>query len=292
MNIKKFRVISFPLVVYLIWYLIILIYQLLLQPIYGISQYSQTIYQRLFFSWINYWDSAHYISISQNGYVIPQQAFFPLWPLLIKLTTFVLKDPYFATFILSFILGLSTFILLFLLAQKLIGRYAKVALILFACFPSTMFLHAGYTEGLFLSLILFGCLLLEGKKYVLAATLIGLATATRFAGVAAALVFLFIGRSKREKLFYILIALSGLIGYIIYSYFNFGDGLLFIHGQQAWCQSQGRCSFYFPLVSIFAYLKSLFIGNVKPGLSVTFFDWFFASIFLLLLIAVFKKLLK
>lgn len=153
--------VKFPITVYFIWYLIILLFQIFIQTLYKATSDSLTLYQRLYLSWATYWDSGHYVTIAEQGYNYPQQAFFPLWPLLIKIFSYIVGF-YNASFILSIFFGLMTFILFYLLAVKLMGSLtAKYALILFAVFPSTFFLHAGYTEGLFLSLTLLSFLFLD-----------------------------------------------------------------------------------------------------------------------------------
>ena len=50
--------------------------------------FSDTIHQKLYFLsiWKNY-DGGHYTSIAEHGYSIIQYAFFPLYPLLIKIVS-------------------------------------------------------------------------------------------------------------------------------------------------------------------------------------------------------------
>lgn len=291
MNHKQAGLIKFPASVYLCWYLIILLYQIFIQPLYKITAESVTLYQRLYFSWVNYWDSGHYFSIATNGYHYPQQAFFPLWPLLIKTVSIIGISPYSASFVLSFIFGLLTFICFYLLASKLIEKKsAKLALILFASFPSAMFLHAAYTEGLFLTLTLLSFFFWERKQYLYSSLTAGLATATRLAGMAIIPVFILVNRKIPNKFYYIIISLLGLAFYFIFLWLVFGNGFLFIDAQKNWCVSQGRCDFVFPLSALINYVNLLLIGWVKPSLSSTFIDWLFSVIFIILLIPVYKKL--
>lgn len=291
MSYKIYEGIKFPVIVYLSWYLIILLYQIFIQPLYKITPESNTFYQRLYWSWVNYWDSGHYVSIATDGYHYPQQAFFPLWPLLIKTVSIIGISPYLASFILSFILGLSTFILFYVLAFKLIGKTsAKYAVLLFASFPSTMFLHAGYTEGLFLTLTLLSFFFWERKQYLYSALMAGLSIGTRLVGLALSPIFLGIKKTIPEKILFTGISISGVILFIIFLHLFYGNGMLFISAQRDWCESQGRCSFQFPLTPLISYANLLLMGWVKPNLLTTFLDWFFSVTFLLLLIPVFKKL--
>lgn len=280
----------YPLTIYLIWRLIILLYQIFLQPFYNVTLDSSTIYQRIFLSWTTYWDAGHYISIATQGYHYPQQAFFPLWPLLIKIFSFVTNSFNNASFVLSSIFGLSTFMLFYFLAVRLIGKtYAKSALILFASFPSTMFLLAGYTEGLFLTLTLLSFLMLEKKLYLLSAVFAGLTTLTRLAGIGITFAYLFLNQSLSKKVIYVSLSLSGLLFYMLFLQFTYSNGFLFADAQREWCKSQGRCQFIFPLSPLVEYSKLILIGWVRLNLSVTFLDWFSSVFFLAMLVPVFKK---
>ncbi|MBI2086301.1 hypothetical protein HYT74_03085 [Candidatus Daviesbacteria bacterium] len=281
---------QFPLFVYFLWYLIILFFQIFLQPIYLKTAESLTLYQRLYLSWVSYWDSAHYVSIAANGYKYPQQAFFPMWPLVIKITSFILP-PLLATFILSFIFGLLTFVFFYFLAKKLTGEYyAKMALIFFACFPSTFILHAGYTEGLFLTLTLLSFLLMEQRKYLLSAILAGFSSMTRLAGVGIAISYLLLKQSIFKRFTLLTIGISGILFYMLYLQTIFGNGFIFIDAQKEWCKVQGRCNFVFPLIPLINYANLLLAGWLKPSLSTAFLDWLFSVIFLILLLPVTRKL--
>lgn len=283
--------IKFPLLIYTGWYLIILLFQFFLQPFYISSTESLTLYQRLYWSWASYWDSAHYASIATYGYIFPQQAFFPLWPLIIKLTSFVVGSAFIASFVLSFIFGLTTFVLFYLLAEKLIGKsHARLALFLFAAFPSTIFLHSGYTEGLFLTLVLLFFILLEKKLYFLSALVGGLTTLTRLTGLGISASYIFLNQTINKRLLYISLSLMGLLFYVIYLQTKFGNGLLFLDAQKAWCESAGHCQLTFPLSPVIDYGNLVLTGWVKISLSPIFIDWVSSVIFLSLLFAVWKKL--
>lgn len=285
----KIAWIRFPLVVYFVWYLLILLFQIFVQPLYKINTESITLYQRLFWSWVTYWDSGHYVTVAEQGYNFPQQAFFPLWPLLIKIFSFF-TGFYIASYFLSFLFGLTSFVLFYILAERLVGKkQAKYSLILFASFPSAFFLRAGYTEGLFLTLVLLSFLFLEQKKYFLSAVLGGFSTMTRLTGVALTLVYLFIKRPIKKRILLILLSLMGLVLYIVYLQVVFKNGFLFLDAQKAWC-GQGKCQLVFPLVPILEYGRLLTIGWVKPTLSSFFLDWLFSILFLIMLIPVYKKL--
>lgn len=286
--------ILYSVLVFVTWRLIILAFQIFIQPQYLITRDSELLYDRLFTSWILYWDAGHYLSIASSGYNFPQQAFFPLWPLLIKVTTMMGFSFQWASYLLTLALGLANFVLFYLLADKLIGsEKAKWSLIIFSVYPATMFLHAGYSENLFLFLTLLSFYFLERKKYWLSAFTGGLSTAARMTGVATALSFIFMGLRLRTKVVVMsLIGVFGLMLYMTYLYFYYGDPWFFVKGQQEWCQAAGRCQFVFPLNPLLEYGYLILIGWAKPSLSHLFLDWVSSVIFLAFLPMVWKSLPK
>lgn len=282
--------IKFPVVVYISWYLLIIFYQIFLQPFYKLTPQSQTLYQRLYLSWVTYWDAGHYVTIAKDGYHFPQQAFFPLWPLLIKIFSYIFGY-YNASFILTLVIGLTAFVLFYLLARKLLAeKEAKFALLLFASFPSTFFLHAGYSEGLFLALTLLSFLLMEQKRLLSSSIVAAFSAMTRITGICLSLAFLFSKQSFSKKLTLFLTSLTGFLIFALFLQIKYGNPLLFVDAHKAWCQSQGRCGFNFPLIPLLNYTQLVLTGWVRPNFSSTFIDWFFSMVFLFMLIPVFKRL--
>lgn len=284
---------SYPALVFLTWRFIILGFQVFIQPFYKITPDSLALWDRLFTSWTTYWDAAHYLSIATSGYHFPQQAFFPLWPLLIKFATMLGLSPQWASYLLTLILGFFNFVLLYSLAVRLIGKIkAKWALIIFACYPATVFLHAGYSENLFLFLTLLSFLLLENKRYWLSAMMAGLSTSSRMVGIATVLSFWFIKIVFTKRLLMSVAGVLGLMAYMVYLYVNYGDFWFFIKGQQVWCEAAGRCQFTFPLTPLLQSGWLLLSGVMRVSLSFRFIDWFSSVVFLSLLLLVWKKLPK
>lgn len=287
-NIKRF---SYPITVYITWRLAILIYQIFIQPYYIINKDSTSIYQRIFESWTTYWDAGHYLSIAQNGYSYPQQAFFPLWPLLIRIASInsIIPEQIIIS-ILVWIFGLSSFILFYILAIRLVGKEAaKYALFIFATFPSSMFLIAGYTEAFFLTLVLSSFLLLEQKRYFLSALVAGFSSATRLVGIGLLCNFFFIKHSYSNKVFYILVGLIGLFMYMFFLELNYSDPFLFSKAQEYWCEISGKCQLTFPLLPLIDFTV-LILTNRSQINSASYLDWLSAVVFLLLSIFVFTKL--
>lgn len=284
---------KFPIIVFLAWYLIILFLQVFGEPHYFYSSDFSTLKQRIFTAWIYNWDGGHYLSVAQNGYVFPKQNFFPLWPLLIKIFTFGIFSVELVAFILTFVLSLTTFILFYLLASLLTTeKNAKLSLIIFASFPSAMFLRASYTENLFLTLTLLSFWLLEKKRFILSGLVGGLAGATRSVGIAMSVVYFALRAPLKKKIIYCLLGSSGILGFMVYQQLWFNDPLLFTKAHQDWCINIGQCQLTFPLNPLMSYFSLLLQGWIKPNLSPGFLDWVSSVIFLCLLWPVYKYLKK
>lgn len=117
--------------------------------------------QALIQSW-NRWDTVHYLDIAAHGYAtVEQSAFFPLYPLLIGVVTFVLgsANRLLAALLVSNLAALAAFIAVGLLAAGEDLDDAKEsgirAIRVLAAFPLAFFLTAAYTDGLFLALAAF-----------------------------------------------------------------------------------------------------------------------------------------
>lgn len=157
----------------------------------------------LFFFWVNKqplnaatlvdrlgaWDGAHYIHIATHGYTNVGDpanfiAFFPLYPLLIRLNPLSLISPYFSAWSISVIgsiLGHGFFYAF--LRSRMEKKAALRVLLLFCLSPISFYFTHVYTEGLYLALITGFLLLLTHKKYWLAALIGFLATTTRLVGI-------------------------------------------------------------------------------------------------------------
>jgi hypothetical protein len=188
------------------------------------------------------WDGGFFVGITQRGYsYAPGEAsaihFFPLYPVLgwglMKLTGW---SSSLALVVLSHCCFAAS---LLLLGRYVSQRYgpehqdACQATLLAASFvPAGIFFHMGYTESLFLLLVIAELSLIEHQAHpVLVAVVVGLATATRAVGVGLVLpLILYLARSAvRPRAFVgwcalcLPLACSGLIAYAAYCQWAFGD---------------------------------------------------------------------
>lgn len=130
-------------------------------------------------------DGIWYTLIARYGYrIIQQAAFFPLYPLLMRLAApLVGGHVTVAGLILSNGCSLAAFILLGSLIERELGaRVARRTLLYYALFPSGLFFAALYTESLFLLLSVGAFLCMRQRRWLLCGALIALATLTRAQG--------------------------------------------------------------------------------------------------------------
>lgn len=288
---KDLRLDPFPFKIYLIWRLLIFVFQIFFQS--RIFTFDQTtIFQRLYLNWITLWDSGHYLKIALRGYQYPEQAFFPFWPWLLKTLSLRRISIYKIDFFLSIFLSLLALILFYGLAVKLLGKgWAKRALVFFVSFPTSFFLLAGYTESLFLCLTLASFILLERRHYLLSGLLTAPTTMTRFIGVATAVSYFGLKISWPKKITLFLITLSGLFLFMFYLKFTFNDPLLFLRAQkESSARYQSLSLSSFPLWSLIEYPLRIYPGAQNLAFDFYFLDWAASLVFIGLLFPVYKKL--
>jgi len=137
----------------------------------------------------NRWDALHYQKLAVNGYsavgdMRPSMVFYPLFPWTIRLVAVVLNDYIVSALLISTLASIAAGILLYRLVQLDFSQTtATLAVWFLFIFPTSYFLHIGYTESLFLMLAL-GCVLAARSGYWIPAGLLGaLACLTRATGL-------------------------------------------------------------------------------------------------------------
>ena len=132
------------------------------------------------------WDSVWYLQIATHGYSssLASENFFPLYPLLVHVVTWVVRVPLLAGALISIVCMLGALSLLHDLAVLDVGPAgARTAVVLVAVYPMSLFMSAAYTESLFL-LVTIGCLYAaRTERWWLAGVSGALASATRSNGV-------------------------------------------------------------------------------------------------------------
>lgn len=239
-------------------------------------------------SWSSYWDAEYFLRTATSGYEFPSQTFFPLMSIL---TNIFGRNQIFnhmeTSLIIAAILGLGTFIVFYNLAILKIGKtHAKKALVIFCCFPTTIFLNANYSEPPFLFFTLLSFLLLEKKYYILSALFAGIGTSARLAATGITISYLFVKTNIKKKTLMIFLSATGVVAYMIYLTINYNDPFFFIKAQRNWCKTFTPCITMFPL-----YTPIYFLINFSKLLSypTLIIDWLSTVIFLILTIKVHKR---
>ncbi|MGD9129816.1 MAG: glycosyltransferase family 39 protein [Candidatus Woesebacteria bacterium] len=251
---------------------------------------SSTSFPECFYSWGNF-DGVHYLLIAKEGYhgwgLV--QAFFPLFPLLIKIFTFLFCSRVFTALLIS---NLSFFLFLLafytLVKKNFDKKLAWLSIFIVLAFPTSFFFAAIYNESLFLLLVILSFLAAEKKNWILAGSISALASATRIVGVflvPALLLELWMtetkGKSKNlknriyfflknhwQKILAVCLGSFGLLFYMIYLKVRFHDALYFLHVQSEFGASRSETIILYPQVLI-RYLKILI--TARP------FDWKYFS---------------
>ncbi len=134
------------------------------------------------------WDAKWYLQIAQSGYFSEQStAYFPLYPLLVRVVGVIIGGHWLAAALLVSNLGtLGGFIGLALLAAHEFGsaRSAALAVNALAAYPLAFFLAAPYTEGPFIALVAFALFFARTGRSQWAAGCVFLAMLTRPTGLA------------------------------------------------------------------------------------------------------------
>jgi hypothetical protein len=192
----------------------------------------------LFTAWIR-WDGPHYIDLAKNWYQASGEealwiVFYPLYPLLIKITEFFTNDFYFSAILVSTLFSFTASILLYELALLDFDKKVALRAVWFLnIFPTAFFLQASYTESLFLTFSLLSIYLYRrGSTF---AGISGLfASFTRINGLT--LIPYFFAESLSEKInIKVLVSLSLIsilttVGFSLYLIINqtiFGDFFYF-----------------------------------------------------------------
>lgn len=144
---------------------------------------------RAWFEIWNRWDSINYQKLAEFGYLAtdemrPRLVFYPLYPWAVRAFAFVTQDYLISAFIVSTIASLATAILLYrLVALEYSRELAQRAVWFLFIFPTSYFLHIGYTESLFLMLALGAVFSARKQQWVLAGVLGALTCLTRVNGL-------------------------------------------------------------------------------------------------------------
>jgi len=244
----------------------------------GISFSSQT----NLFNQLIQWDAPAYLAIASQGYVNPAHfAFFPLYPVLIRLLSVLFSPVMAALFISWFSLLLALMLLYRLIRLDFSHLVAQRSLIYLLIFPTSFFFISAYTESLFLLVVVASFYFARTSRTALAALITFLAPLTRITGISLIPAFLLLP-SRRQSLILTPATLFGFFSLLIYFYLNSGNPWQFITAQEHF----QRTGFTYPFKVLLSYIKHFnsdhffqFRANTIISL-----EWFVSIGFLLLIL--------
>ena len=189
----------------------------------------------------NRWDGGQYQMIAQKGYAaVGDQrlalAFFPLYPWLTRMTAVIVHDMMLSAFLVSTIASVALGVAMARLFAIDYSRHlARRAVWFMFIFPTSYFLHIGYSESLFLALVATSFLAARRERWMAAGILGALAVLTHDNGIllvpalgADAAWELWKTRRFNRRWLWIAVVPLGLAVYMLVNYEVTGDPLAFL----------------------------------------------------------------
>jgi len=251
--------------------------------------------------WANF-DGIHYLWIAQNGYGLYQQAFFPLYPWLIRWLAGFIHNYLFSGLAIS---HLSFFASLYLLYRLLLfdfsEKFARRVIILLLLFPTSFFFASFYSESLFFVLMIAAFYFARKGKWLVAGIFGALASATRLVGIfllpallvewgeqykfqISNLKFQINFKSQIPKLLSLFFIPAGLVWYMKYLAVHWGDPLLFAHVQEHFGAQRTSEKIILLYQVFWRYFKMILTTKADPLYFVVWLELLTALGFLALLI--------
>lgn len=185
-------------------------------------------------SWGNF-DGEHYLAIAYVGYKGLEQAFFPVYPILMRAMATPFGVEIFNLTIAGIIISNLAFFLSLFFLYKLVKidfneDISWLTIILLMVFPTSFYFGAVYTESLYLLLIVLSFYFARKKNWPFAALIGAIASATRVFGVLllpALLIEAWQQKESPKKFFWIFLIPTGLVCYMLYQWVTVGDPFAF-----------------------------------------------------------------
>jgi len=239
---------------------------------------------RSFQSFFTTWDSQNYILISEHGYRPGSilDAFYPLWPLCIRIFSYLtLGNSLAAGLILSNLLSVAALVVLHGYIAKRDGRTtADYSILLILAFPGGFYLLLPYSESLFLLLTAFLIVYIARGDYVRAGLVTFLAVLARPVGILliVPLGLHILAARRYRSLGCLLIPLSGYTLYFAVMYMTTGDALAGFHAQDLFPVHPSVRNIF----DVTGFIDKM--SETFPSIGQIFFLWFIIA-----MAAVYKK---
>src|SRR3989344_775691 len=241
------------------------------------------------FAWANF-DGEHYLSISQIGYRGLEQAFFPIYPMLMN----ILSKPFGGSIENPILMGLFISNIAFVLAMYFLYKLIKLdfpkeiailTILLMLVFPTSFYFGAVYSESLFLLLSVLSFYFARKDRWLLASLLGVAASATRIFGIlllGALLLDAWQRKISLRKYFWIIFIPVGLVSYMFYQWITVSDPLAFYHLQKIVGPQHESGITLLPQVYL-RYIKMIFSVDIaNPIFQTVVLEFFIGVLFFLL----------
>ena len=301
---------TFTAVAFFVWLIVLLVIIFLSTKVLplqenflggGLTNYLKNPY---FWAFGNY-DGEHYVSIARLGYGFGEHAFFPLYPILIKLMGNIFGSNLVSFNLSGIIISLAAFFigligfykLLLLDFSKKVSKFSVLALLVF---PTSFYFGAIYTESLFFALAVWALFMARQKKWLVASILAMLLTATRFVGIIIIPVILVewlmtVWKNKdwlKKLPWSMMITPLGLFSYMYFLLRKVGDQIAFFNTMSSFGEQRSSHLILLPQVFyryVFKILPNL-TTTFWPIIFTTYFEFMIGLIFLIVILFAFKKL--
>lgn len=255
-----------------------------------------------FYSIWRTWDTQHYIRIATYGYNNMEIeygniliVFFPLFPLLIKLFSFVFQDYLLSGLIVS---NISYIVAVYYLYKLVLLDYDKDdalrSVIYLSIFPTAYFLHAAYTESLFIALTVSSFYYARNNRWILSSILGMLSVLTRVTGIIILPIllieYLYQKQFKKEKIrrdvLWIFIIGLGFLIYLAINYVVHDDPFKFLEIQK----EHWNMRLALPTKGLIYSFTSTYWGTPQYGMSMGWLQLVFVIMSLILIIYSFFRI--
>lgn len=246
-----------------------------------------------FLSFANF-DGEHYLSISILGYNALENAFFPLYPLMIHIFPKIVGGDFISLTISSIVSGLFISNLFFLLALVMLyeliilthsRKVALMTILLLLSFPTAFYFGSLYNESLFLFFAVCSFYFYKKENYFLSGIFGFFSTLTRVFGILiflALVIDLLLKRKFRKSFIWLFLIPLGLVFYMIYLWYSVGDPIAFYNLQTVVGEQHQKGIILLPQVFI-RYLNILFdLDHQNPIFQTIYLEVFIGVLFFIL----------
>ena len=188
------------------------------------------------------WDTRMYLRIAEVGYQNTREGMFlitvlPLYPFTVRLLSILVNN----TLIASLVVSNAFYVIALLVLYKLVkldfsDKVAWRTIFYMSIFPAAYFLHAGYSESMFIAFVVIATYFARKEKWVLAGSFGALGVLTRITGVVLIPYLLmayleskkFNFRKIKSEILFLLLPIFGFVTYLYINFKIFGNPLQFL----------------------------------------------------------------